>query len=281
MDVAASASAEIEARAEARLTETVEVGARYDGSDWTPYIEHSESDSQTASLDIVGQANAEIRLIPRIEVRFYRVIGASLTIEPFAQSSLTAEETTNNLDFLATHPDRLIQLTSFNASLGMESNVAVTLDALGKSWDIFPSTCVLGTGSCLVSFDPLDLFSIPAMELTNEESVFTLEVTDGVHNSFNMDSVVWEVFPDDAVLFPHDCSKSGQITTCTATFSPFASGEYTVFSSGHGLLGETGRHFKEIGGVGTVTSLTGRIWMDRNIGASRIATNMADETGLW
>ncbi|MCI5167767.1 MAG: hypothetical protein D3903_17175 [Candidatus Electrothrix sp. GM3_4] len=250
MDVAASAlaSAELKAMAEASISESVEVGARYDGSKWIPYIEQNESESLTASLDIAGQANAEIRLIPKIEVKFYKVIGTSLTIEPIAQSSLTVEETTNNFDFLAAHPERLVQLTSFDASLGMESNIAVTLGVLGKTWEILPSTCVLGTESCLNTFDALDLFSIPTMELHDDGSVLTLEVTDGVHNPFNPNSVSWEVFPDDAVIMPSSCDKDKltKKTVCTASFSPGTSGEYAIFASGHGVLGEVARQFKEL-----------------------------------
>lgn len=279
MDVAASASAlaAIQAMAQASLTETVEVGAIYDGSTWTPYITHNENTSLTASLDIKGEANAEIRLIPKIEVKFYKVISASLTVEPFADSGLTFAETTNNFDFLTKHPEYLIQLTSFNASLGMEANVAASLSALGLHWDILPSTCVLGTGDCLYPFNALALFSIPYLELTANSSQLQLQVTDGIHNSFNPASVEWEVFPDDATIQAGFCSRLGFITTCSATLTPGENEEYTVFASGYGVLGEMGRQFKEItlSEIGTVTS-AGQVWMDRNLGASRVATSMID-----
>ncbi len=262
MDVtaAASAQAEIKAMAQTNLTETVEVGATYNGSTWTPYITHNESDSLTASLNIVGGANSEIRLIPKVEVTFYKVVSSSLTVEPLAQSSLTFEETTNNADFLTAHPNRLIHLTSFDASLGLESNIAVTLGALGYSWDVLPSTCVLGTGSCLYTFNDIDLFSIPELELSTTSSTETqtdlkLQITDGTHNGFSQGSVTWEVFPDDATITAGSCSKSGQTTTCTATFEPGPEEEYTVFSSGYGKLGEIGRQFEEITlGGGTCAS---------------------------
>ncbi len=253
MNIAASASAQakIQAMAQANLTESVEVGARYDGSTWTPYITHNESDSLTASLDIVGEANAEIRIIPKVEVEFYKVVNSSLTVEPFAKSSLTFEKTTNNIDFLMANQLHLIQLTSFDASLGMESNVAVTLSALGYSWDALPSTCVLGTGSCLYTFDDIDLFSIPKLVLSTTSSSgiqtdLKLQVEDGDFNPFNQSSVKWEVFPDDATLTQRSCSKSGTITSCAATFEPGAEEKYTIFVSGHGKLGEIGRQFKEM-----------------------------------
>ncbi|MEA3467797.1 MAG: DUF1566 domain-containing protein [Thermodesulfobacteriota bacterium] len=254
MDVVASASAaaEIKALAQANLTETVEVGARYNGSSWIPYIIHNEASSLTASLDIVGQASAEIRLIPKIEVEFYKVASGSLTVEPLAGSSLTFEETTNNLDFLAAHPGRLIQLTSFDAFLGLESKVAVSLGTLGYNWDILPSTCVLGTGSCTYPFDPISLFSIPALKLsitsfTVTQTDLKFEVTDGTYNPLSENSITWEAFPDDSTITPGTCTKSKLITTCTATFVPSTAKKYTVFASAHGdSLGEMSRQYKEV-----------------------------------
>lgn len=262
VETQASANAKITAQAQAKLAETVEVGARYNGSTWTPYITHGESDSLTASLDIVGGANGEIRLIPKVEVEFYEVVSSSLTVEPFAKSSLSFAETTNNVSFLAAHPAHLIQLTSFDASLGLESNVAVTFSALGYSWDALPSTCVLGTGDCAYNFSPVDLFSIPQLTLkttsfTETQTNLQLQITDGTFNPINSGSIEWEVFPDDATLTPGSCLKSGTTTTCTAVFTPGAGQEYTVFASGYDKLGEMGRQYKEITlGGGTCSSGT-------------------------
>lgn len=252
--VSASASAKIKAMAKAVHTEIVEVGATYDGSTWTTYITHKNSDTLTASLDIMGKANAEIRLIPKIEVRFYKVATGSLTVEPFVQSSLTAEKTTDNKDFLNAHPTRLVQLTSFDASLGLEANVAANLGALGHTWEILPSTCVLGTGSCIYKFNEYEIFSIPKLELSKTASTGTtadinLKVTDGIRNPFADPSIEWEVFPSDATLHSGTCTDYGTgITNCTAklTFAKEEEKFYTVFASGYGKLGEVGRQFKEL-----------------------------------
>lgn len=246
----ASASAEVEAIAQSTLTETVEVGAIYNGFSWTPYISRNEDTSLTATLTIQGKANGEIRLIPKIEVKFYKVISAGLSVEPFVKSGLTFEKTTNNSDFLAAHPTRLMQLTSFDASLGMEANIESDL-SLGRDWEILPPTCVLGTNSCLHTFDELELFSIPTLKLTTmnvceESAQLRLQVSNGTHNQFQSTSVNWEVFPDDGAIHPGTCISIGKITTCTATFTPGLEDEYTIFASGHGVLGELGRQFKEL-----------------------------------
>lgn len=262
--VSAAAEAAIEALAKAELAESVRVGAYYDGNIWIPYIINKEGTTLTASLDIVGKASAEIRLIPKIDVKFYKVSSSSLTVEPFVNSSLTVAETTNNVHFLATHPERLIQPTSFDAALGMESNVAVSLSALGRSWDVLGSTCVLGTvaASCANTFNELALFSLPKFALTAGpstvptvsipgETLLEFTVTDGASNPFTVNSLQWEFFPDDiqAAIEPDPCVLNGDGTrTCTAKFIASYGGEleHTVFVSGYGLLGEMGRQYKEI-----------------------------------
>ncbi len=247
----ASANAKIKAKAEAVLAEVVEIGATYDGSNWTPYITHNEADSLTASLNIVGGANAEIRIIPKIEVEFYAVVNSSLTVEPFAKSSLSFEETTNNVDFLSAHPERLVQLTSFKAFLGMEANVAVNLSTLGYSWDAVPSTCVLGTGSCLVNFDEKELFSIPKISLSkvtssNTEAKLELKASDGTFNPFIQGSVNWEAFPSDAKISVDSCTKTDQESTCSATVKPGEHDIYEIFASGYGVLNSAGRQYKSV-----------------------------------
>ena len=260
----ASASAEVHAHASASVSETVEVGAVYNGSTWEPYIETSEEKSLTASLDSLGTASAEIRLIPMIEVVFYQAATSSLSVEPFVGSSLSFEETTNNPDFLLDNPERLVHITTFDASLGLESNLAINLSALGMSWDVVPQTCVLGTGSCLVAFDPLVLFSLPEPVLSNPSSSHSsseleLQVTDGTFNVFDSSSVEWLVYPDDGTITPGSCSKLDGVTTCSATFTPpyTAPAEaYTVFASGHGIFSEIGRQFKEV----TLSAACGVPW---------------------
>lgn len=250
--VSASALAKLQADATSTLSETVEVGATYDGNNWIPYINHGESDSLTASLDIVGKANAEIRVIPKITVGFYRVISADLSVEPLASSSLDFGTVTNNIDFLAAHPNRLVDIKAFDNLLGMESNIGVTLGTLGHTWDILPSTCILGTGDCLYGFSPVKLFSIPSFSLSqtgtlaNDDIELSMTATDGVHNEFDPATIEWEVFPDDATIESNSCVRSTNTTTCSATLTPGENGTYDVFASGYGILGEIARQYVDL-----------------------------------
>ncbi len=248
----ANAEAQVDAKASALIVEEVEVGAIYNGTTWTPYIVNDNGNDMKASLDIVGKASAEIRLIPEVKVTFYEVLSSSLTVEPLVGSSLTFAKTTDNLDFLTLHPERLIQLTSFDAALGMESNVLVNLNALGGTWNVLPKTCVLGSGAtCLNAFAGPKLFSLPKLAVTYTTTTGTtaqllLQVTDGVANAFDPNSVQWEVFPNGAIINPGLCNKANGVTTCGATLTFGDQQGYAVFASGQGILGTVGRQFKEV-----------------------------------
>lgn len=248
----AEAVAEVTATAKATLEETVEVGATYDGISWTPYIIHNEEQSLSASLDAKGEAHGEIRLTPRIEVGFYKAVTSSVTVEPYLTSHLTVETITDNPDFLASHPVDAFHLTSFDALLGVEGFIAAQLSGLGKSWDLLPSTCVLGPRQdCRFIFNEMELFSLPTLEVSTvnvpgSEASLQLVATHGTNNSFNPASVVWEVFPSDASITPFSCVTSAVDSLCTAVFMPGTAEQYTVFASGYGVLGEVARQFAEV-----------------------------------
>jgi Leucine-rich repeat (LRR) protein len=250
--VFAHASSEIKAQARAGISKSMEIGATFDGYKWTPFVTPDDQTSFTASMDIVGKGSASIRLVPSIEVRFYKVASASLTAEPSVYSYLWAGETTNNTDFLAAHPDRLLQITRFGISYYFNSYLSITLGGLGMSWDVLSPTCMIGTGSdCLYQFDSVSLLSLPEFSLeqadtVNNERILELTVIDGTNNTFSPDSVEWEAFPGDASIIPKECTKTGKESTCKAVFIPGKEDEYTVFASGHGILGEIGRQFDEV-----------------------------------
>ena len=247
LEATATAEAEIKAHAFAHLAETIEIGVVYDGESWKPILQNDETQNFNASLDIVGKVEAEIRIIPKLETTFYKVATATVSVEPFVGASLKAEKITDNTDFLMAHSGRIIHPTAFDSTLGLEAKVGANLAALGYEWDIFPVTCLLGTGDCAYQFDTLELFSIPALELTSSSSTeFELKATDGTFNAFDRNSIQWEVYPDDATIQPGSCRQVGPVHRCGATLVPGAESEYAIFASGSGLLGEVGRQFKEV-----------------------------------
>ncbi|WPD24370.1 MAG: fibronectin type III domain-containing protein [Candidatus Electrothrix scaldis] len=255
VEATTQASSEINAQASADVSKSIEIGTSYDGEKWTPYIISDESASLQPSLEIFGYAHATIRLIPSVEVRFYKVASATLTVEPFIKSDIGSTLITDNIDFLAAHPERTMQLIYFDAQLGLESNLAVNLRILGKSWDVLPETCLLGSDEgCIYPIGYLKFFSIPRLSgittsgsINDDEMRLSVGIDDGKNNSFSWDSIRWEVFPDDAVITSDGCSKTGIWISCdaTLTFGENKGDEYTVFASGHGVLGEIGRQFEE------------------------------------
>jgi hypothetical protein len=73
-----------------------------------------------------------------------------------------------------------------------------------------------------------------------------LVITDGAYNQFDSNSIRWEVYPSYASITPESCSRTDNVTRCSATLSWPYSEEYTVFASGHGVLGEPARQFREL-----------------------------------
>ncbi len=255
----AEAQAKIKASTNASISRTVEVGATYtNAGGWETFLNETNDESLTANLDIGAEASAEVRIIPEVRVTFYTVLSSYLSVEPYLRGGLAVGDTTSNWDFLAIHPDRALELTTFESALGLESFIGADLTVFGNSFPILEKTCVLGpvsNASCTANIDELTLFSLPELTLTvpqnsnSTQEELKLEAIHGVNNPFDPTSVQWEVFPSSASIEPHECSDStgnGQTkTTCTATLSMSGSDEYTVFASGQGVLGELARQFEE------------------------------------
>ncbi|MCI5222596.1 MAG: hypothetical protein D3924_07990 [Candidatus Electrothrix sp. AR4] len=263
----ASAEAEINAEARATLEQEITVGIKFDGSNWSPFVENNNETGASLTLNIAGKASAEIRLIPKVEVKYYKVVGGFLTAEPFIQSNFGMETVTSNpfiqADLLSQGISPL-NLSELHAFIGMECNVGLTLPSIIRAigGDAFNTRCVLGTETgCWMKFDRAYLFDIPilSLERTSAGTVVQLKAVDGLltpltPNQFDPSSVHWyvvpdgSIIPDDATITPGGCSRSGSTTTCTATFTPGSNPveDYTIFASGHGGLGEIARQFKEI-----------------------------------
>ncbi|MDH3329267.1 MAG: DUF1566 domain-containing protein [Desulfobulbaceae bacterium] len=255
--LSASAGAAINAKANAEYVKTLEVGVEYKDGQWKPYVENPDAE-KNASVDFViaNEVGAEgkIQLIPKLEIRFYKVVGGSVSVEPYIRQSLTVEKTTDNPDFLNAHPDRRFQLKSFDVNLGMECNMAITLSIFNLSWDAF-SQCVLGTTpSCWMHFNELELLSFPELNLyapvANYYTTASLNLmaTNGTLNSFNEASLEWEVFPSGNVTSDtSSCTVNGSTANCPATFNFSAQAQYHIFASGsgYGILAELTRQYEE------------------------------------
>jgi|GEM_PF-5603526 len=294
----AKAEIELDAQAEANLSEMIEIRATYDQDNgWTSHIRTDESQDFKASLSIKGQVEADIRLVPKVEVAIYESATSELSIEPFLSGSVAVKNTTNNPDFIRAHPLRVMMLSGFDASLGLESNVEANLYVLGENWELLPKTCILGTKEgCDTKFNGIALFSLPKLErLTiqrhNDQGQYAviLNATDGTNNPLYTDTIQFEAFPNDAeVDFDlSDCIKNGSSTTCQAILTPAGQDQYTVFASGNGRLGSVARQYMQatvtVNGDGvsndpvTVTNDCG----SENLSACDGPDNCANAGGYW
>ncbi len=291
MDVAATVTVDerLSGTGSAHLTETVEMGVRFDGGVWSPYIlrNGADTDSIDMELETPGPARAGVRLIPRIEVRFYDVEAATLTMEPVVTGMLTETGITTNEDFLAAHPGLQTQIDNITVDRGLESGIEVDLQSLGNGWETLARTCILGRESdCLEVFEPEPLFSLPVSVLQTTTSTdsgsteLVLEITDGTANGFVPTSIRWEVFPaDGATVSPGVCSGSSGPTRCEALFTPGFQEEYTVFVSGYGRLGEVARRFQSVSVAGVPVAGGGAPGPEPTAPAGTVVTPPVTATG--
>ncbi len=253
--VTASASAKINASTEAKAAETVTVGATYNpGTGWTPVFNQSQSQSQsqsvTAQININGGVTAEVRLIPEIQVKFYKVISGTLAVEPYLEGNIKAEQISTDPLILAHFTPPWLQPTQFDVNLGVESNISVALTTLFGNITPLPKTTIAGGKT--------KLFSLPALKLsTSSNPIRVGEVTDiqlvaynGVNDKFNSNSIDWRVIPDtptaSASIVPKDCLSlpGDQVgVICHANLTMQTPGRFHVFASGYGLLGEVARQY--------------------------------------
>lgn len=239
--LSSTATAAIDANAESNMTRKVEFGVRYNpvSNVWEPISpQTSKAESFKADLSVKGGVDSEIRLIPNVEVKFYRAVAADLSLEPYISNSIQAEMV-ENADFLEGYfPPGITQLTTFDASLGAECFVGANLSILSKKYPVLSKTKV-----CEIPI--YDFFSLPELNLTQTdqgeglgEFLLEAEVVDGGNDPFNNSSIKWNFYPADVGTLTVDSNPR------KATFQFNNSDQKaTVFFSGYGKLGEIGRQF--------------------------------------
>lgn len=236
----AKALSAIKGRAFANSFQSITFGVHYNPAtkEWEPISNQSHHDALTANLNVMGEIDSEIRLIPNVEVKFYKIVAANLSVEPAIISNIQ-EEIVVNADFLNGYfPPGIAQLTAFDVWFKEQCFVGANLQIISKEYPLLSKTQVCDL--------PYQIFTLPVLELTSNnkdsEYLLTTKITDTENNLFNDASIQWIIYPKDAgTLIP-----SGR----TATFIPStttSSEITTVFFSGYGSkLGEFGRQFAQI-----------------------------------
>lgn len=233
----ASASAQIEANAEAKASTVVELGVEYNPNTgaWDKIFSSGFEKSVTVNMSVQGGVYGEVRLIPQIEVKFYKAVAGYLTLEPFLYGDIQAQANYYT-DILAGFGYSGAQLTKCDFGLKAESYIGINLSAFKKDFSLLDKTKIWES-------EPWLLFSLPTLTASYEGTVATVNkavsltatVENGVNNPFNDSTVKWHVYPKTGGTV----SGTGK----TATFTPSGEGTYTLFFSGENKLGTVGRQF--------------------------------------
>ena len=226
-EVSATAAAAIDATARAGATAAVEFGVRYNPATegWDEVSSAVFQPTLTADLVVKGKVAGQVRLVPRIEVRFYGAVSAHVSIEPSLRAEIETQATTNPV----CSP---LELTRFDAGLVVEPFVSADFRALARNVTILGRTRVGGPFTFV-------LFDLPRVQVSNQDrgngmvSVLA-SVTDGTNHPFDPASARWDVSPETASVTPETGSTLG-VLTCQQMAT------YRVTFSGHGVLGEEGR----------------------------------------
>ena len=205
----------------------IEMGVRYnaDAQKWEPVTDTGFGRGLTATLHAEGGVEGEVRLVPDIEVKFYKIAGMNMSLEPYTHG-LIIYELNSSLSGPAIN-----QFSHFDFVLGIDSNMSLTLEP------IFDSDDPLYSGTLFQGFWPL--FDLPELDITSRQDgdtyYLTAYIIDGTNNEFEKNSILWEVYGPDETLIP--LAGGAFDGSETAEFVPDADGTYYILMSGYGQLG--------------------------------------------
>jgi len=235
-ELKAEAKSEIKAEANADASAGIEMGVIFnpetDSWDIIP-LTPSFSKSLTVDVSLHGEVHGKVRLIPNIQVEFYRMLAADLSLEPILTSDIQAK-TISKSDILQNRGYLASQLTQLDAALQAEAFIGVSFGVFSKKISLLEKFKFYTSPKWI-------LFTLPKLEVkggsgkVGEPVTLTATATDGTNNPFDTGSIEWIVFPDKGILTPNGKS---------ATFTATEEDTYTIFFSGHSRLGDPiGRQF--------------------------------------
>jgi len=181
----ANASAEIDLTANAFAQTDIEVGVRYnpDTLEWEAVAGLDFDKGLTATLNAEGILEGEVRLVPNIEIKFYSVVGANLSLEPYSHGLINY-----SLDTSLSGPT-IMQFNNFDYYLGLDSNMSLTMDVILAEFSFYSAQLYSNTWP---------VFDLPQMDIisSQNENIYNLtaEIEDGTNNEFIDASIEWEVY---------------------------------------------------------------------------------------
>ncbi|RLA68926.1 MAG: hypothetical protein DRG30_10715, partial [Epsilonproteobacteria bacterium] len=230
------AEASITATSNLQTNYTVEVGMEYDGSSWTPIAHDELTKDYTAEIKAAGGVNVYVRLVPNIEIKFYKAMSSGMSVEPWITGDLRASATAQyNTDFADSDTLGLHRVEDLNVKVGIEGKVYADLTIWKANLLHYPSA-----GGKKTIFNPtLPIFDIPTIELTDNsvdvcsDSAYLINAaitnpTSLIENDFVENEIKWVVFPSaGAAVTP----TAGNLKE--ATFSFDKQDEYKVYMVGN------------------------------------------------
>jgi len=243
----AKAHGEINATSVLDTSFEMAVGMTYDGNKWTDIDSTPKVKKEyRASFGVAGGVEVNVRLIPNIEVTFYKVATAGFSVEPWLKGTLAASgSATVYTDFQESDAMAIYGLNDLNITAGLEGKVYASL----KVWKItlakYPES-----GKKSIFNPKLSIFNIPAIKLDDNKNgicsglPYQLNATiinpdSLISNDFVNSTIEWKVFPEiGASITPTSVDKLG------ATFEFSKKGEFTVYMIGNSeKLGKYGQQY--------------------------------------
>ncbi len=196
----------IAAKVDNHLSAEVSFNTVYENGVWTNTPISGFNKSLTATATVKGNVLAEIRLIPEVKLRFYKIASVAVSVEPFLTGELAVEAVTQ-VDLIGEGPGLLSEygFTKFDSSIGVDVNFYTDLTILKKTIARYPAT-----GSNNLYTNNWQLFGLPKLEITtdkkNPPSIYspmtltgqTTPYTNsfGDTNPIDPNSLRWATFPD-------------------------------------------------------------------------------------
>lgn len=228
-----------------KVSSEVKLGLQYDNGSWSMIKNSNFTKSLTVSARAQGGVTAEVRLIPNLEVKFYKVAAAGLSVEPYLKGEVEAE-IVENADLLAETGFADYRFTKMDASIGIDVKTYAELKVLCYTIARYPAE--EGSKLTLLNLD-YPLFSLPTLSLSGSGPpninaptyTLTAVTSDGTNNAFDVNSCDWAVYPEGTITPDPSNPK-------IATFQPTSHNQtYTIYFIGNGAaIGEIGRQFTSV-----------------------------------
>lgn len=228
----ANANAAIEAISNLDTDFTIKAGLEYSNGEWKPLSKQELNKDYTATISVAGGADVQIRVIPNIEVKFYKVVTAGLSVEPWAKGEIVAEgNIAANTDLIDSDFMAIYRLNKLNVDVGVDANVYADLSVWEYNLAHYPSD---GDKENIFAYEK-SIFSLPSISLSDNgvdicsDTPYIINATteDGTNNPFVNDFIKWKVFPEAGATLTKNSSDPKSLE-----FSFDKEDEYTLFFIG-------------------------------------------------